>query len=133
MKYTLISKTGKVSDLQITLEEALPALRARYGDNGRAILRELLELCTPDVSSIDADPVPMEWLLKQLPREDPSFASWGADLTLPGTICDYCGVYGNSRTLTRQPANPDPEYVDCGGVAPGDRWFCQACNNGEGV
>jgi len=44
VKYTLIQKTGKVSGLQITLDEALPALRARYGANGRAIMRELLDL-----------------------------------------------------------------------------------------
>ena len=49
MKYTLISKTGKVADLQVTLEEALPALRARHGDNGRAIIRELLDLIAQDV------------------------------------------------------------------------------------
>ena len=49
MKYTLLSKSGKVGDLQVTLEEALPALRARYGDNGRAIIRELLDLVAQDV------------------------------------------------------------------------------------
>ena len=42
MKYTLISKTGKVADLQLTPAEALAALRVHYGDNGRAIIRELL-------------------------------------------------------------------------------------------
>lgn len=51
MKYTLISKTGKVADLQVTLEEALPALRARYGDNGRAIIRELLDLVAQQTGS----------------------------------------------------------------------------------
>ena len=49
MKYTLISKSGKVGDLQVTLEEALPALQAKYGDNGRAIIRELLDLIAQDV------------------------------------------------------------------------------------
>jgi hypothetical protein len=44
VKYTLISKTGKVADLLVTLEDALPVLRARHGDNGRAIILELLDL-----------------------------------------------------------------------------------------
>jgi hypothetical protein len=51
VKYTLIQKTGKVSGLQITLEEALPALRARYGTNGRAIIRELLDLVAQERQS----------------------------------------------------------------------------------
>jgi hypothetical protein len=53
MKYTLISKTGKPGDLLITLEEALPALRARYGDNGRAIIRELLDLVAANRRQFD--------------------------------------------------------------------------------
>jgi hypothetical protein len=56
MKYTLIYKTGKVSDLQITLAEALPALRARYGNNGRRIIREALDLIAQDVIASTAVP-----------------------------------------------------------------------------
>jgi hypothetical protein len=128
MKYTLISKTGKVSGLQITLLEALPVLRARYGDNGRAIIRELLDLVSQERQSqgecVDArNPCPVTarlWALGDL-----------LDPNLPGTFCDCCGIDGCSQTLTRQPANPDPEYVDIGGVAPGDRWLCCECDTGE--
>ena len=129
MKYTLISKTGKVADLQVTLEEALPALRARYGDNGRAIIRELLALVAahsrPPLSRRETrlrtrltKRTPAPWMagLRVLYRHssplsvDELFALAAAGdgdayerATAPMVagrdFCHYCGIEGDDNTL----------------------------------
>ena len=69
-KHTVLAKSGQVP-LELTVEDYLTVLRAKHGDNGRAILRELIDFI------IELDDVRLSKLDKQTDKQglDPILSS----------------------------------------------------------